>query len=82
MGLLDTLKELLGMRDTYEVSKDDKLDSKDTTSEFEQFTDANEDELANEADMIDWRDEADRNKGGKPDSDDIGAILNEKIDRK
>jgi hypothetical protein len=82
MGLLDTLKELLGMRDTYEVSKDDKLDSKDTASEFEQFSDANKDELDNEADITDWRDEADRNKVGKLSTDDIGAILNEKIDRK
>ena len=82
MGLLDTLKELLGMRDTYEVSKDDKLDSKDTASEFEQFTDSNKGELVDDAEMTDWRDEADRNKGDKLSSDDIGAILNEKIDRK
>lgn len=82
MGLLDTLKELLGMRDTLDASKDDKLDSKDATPGFEQFEDTNKDGSVDMVDIAGLEDTPDVDKDGRLSTDDVGAILHEKLDRK
>lgn len=82
MGLLDTLKDLLGMRDTVDANRDNEMDAKDTASGFEQFSDTDKDQPVDMTGASDWSDTTDTNKDTKLSVDDIGATLDEKTDRK
>lgn len=82
MGLLDTLKDLLGMRDTVDANRDNEMDAKDTASGFEQFSDTDKDQPVDMTGASDWSDTIDTDKDTKLSVDDIGATLDEKTDRK